>query len=205
MNEETETELTVNVEPDPPGKRPAKKKPVAKKKAAPAKKSKGTVPVKKAGKKTKSVPSPKAPSSGKKPGKSPKATAGKKPVGRKTAKSRTVATPKTKTTTPKPTSGEAGKRHYSRNVPEGVIVADLTPSKLYGIQRMEQESKKNYGWYVRVGAPGAVTRQFFADKKHGGKNKALAAATAKRDELYKALPDWYKVRGSKTQKRRKAA
>lgn len=231
--------MTVNIEADPPGYRPSKKKKAtAKKKAASGKakkpgKSKAAAPVKKAGKPTAAAPSKKVPSSGRKPGKSstPAKKSGRKPTrksgagGRKPGKSTASKKPakvaglsggktasKTKkpkkssvasvasavAATPKATGG--AKRPYTKRLPEGVDIAALKPAKEYGISRIEQETKKNFGYYVRVGPPEERSSIFFSDKKHGSSTKALKAAVEKRNELFAALPDWYKVRASKKRK-----
>lgn len=45
-----------------------------------------------------------------------------------------------------------------------------------GISRIDQEEKKNHGWFVRLMRDGQRYNAFFADKKSGGKAKALALA-----------------------------
>jgi hypothetical protein len=52
------------------------------------------------------------------------------------------------------------------------------------IARIDQESKRTYGWYARVNWRGIQHRRFFSDKKLGGKNSALLAAIAWRDSTY---------------------
>jgi hypothetical protein len=59
---------------------------------------------------------------------------------------------------------------------------------MYGVSRIDQPEKKNHGWYVRVTFKGKTDQKFFADKAHGGKNKALKAAQAHRDHLVTQLP-----------------
>lgn len=56
-------------------------------------------------------------------------------------------------------------------------------SKRRGISRIDQESTRTHGWFVRVGyyetkggAYKAKHTKFFGDVSHGGKNGALAAA-----------------------------
>ena len=55
------------------------------------------------------------------------------------------------------------------------------------ISRIEQSEKDHFGYYVRVTRDGIQYSKFFADKKYGGKNGAMAAAveldTALREEL----------------------
>lgn len=71
---------------------------------------------------------------------------------------------------------------------------DLKPFKTYGICRIDQEEKRNHGWYVRVkGQP----ERWFADKKCGSKKKALADALACRDELFRKMSPVEQERASK--------
>lgn len=58
----------------------------------------------------------------------------------------------------------------------------------YGISRIDQPDKKNHGFYVRITHSGTLNQRYFPDKASGGKNKALAAAKAYRDEVVKKLP-----------------
>lgn len=46
------------------------------------------------------------------------------------------------------------------------------------------------GWEVRFHRRGKKIEKFFADNKHGGRNKALAAAKAYRDEIEAKLPKY---------------
>ena len=46
---------------------------------------------------------------------------------------------------------------------------------------MDIESKRTYGWYVRVHFRGKANTKFFADKKCGGKDLSLKAAIAWRN------------------------
>ena len=57
-----------------------------------------------------------------------------------------------------------------------------------GISRIEQVSKKHYGYYVRLNWRGKQYAKFFSDKKHGGKAEALKAAEAYFDELDAQMP-----------------
>jgi hypothetical protein len=59
---------------------------------------------------------------------------------------------------------------------------------MYGVSRIDQPEKKNHGWYVRVTFKGKTEQKFFADKGHGGKQKALKAAQEHRDHLVTKLP-----------------
>lgn len=55
-------------------------------------------------------------------------------------------------------------------------------SKIPGISRIDQESTRTHGWFVRVGYRRTKQgwrpkhRAFFGDKSHGGKSAALKAA-----------------------------
>jgi len=53
-----------------------------------------------------------------------------------------------------------------------------TPSPTPGICRIDQPHKHNHGFFVRVARRGKIHPAFFADKKHGGREPALAAAQA---------------------------
>jgi hypothetical protein len=50
------------------------------------------------------------------------------------------------------------------------------PSKTPGVCRIDQPSHRTHGFFVRVHHRGKIHPAFFADKKHGGKAAALAAA-----------------------------
>jgi len=50
------------------------------------------------------------------------------------------------------------------------------PASMRGISRIDQEEKNNHGWFVRLMRDGERYNAFFADKKNGGKGKALALA-----------------------------
>ena len=60
----------------------------------------------------------------------------------------------------------------------------------YGISRIDQPDKKNHGFYVRITHGGTLHQRYFPDKASGGKNKALSAAKAYRDEVVKKLPQY---------------
>ncbi|MEZ5328399.1 MAG: AP2 domain-containing protein [Verrucomicrobiales bacterium] len=64
----------------------------------------------------------------------------------------------------------------------------MAPRPNYGISRIEQEEKKNFGWNVRVTYNGETTHKYFPDKSCGGKNKALKLAREFRDGVVKKLP-----------------
>ncbi len=50
------------------------------------------------------------------------------------------------------------------------------------IARIDQESKRTHGWYVRVRYYGKTHSKFFSDGKCGGRYSSLLAALAWRDE-----------------------
>lgn len=58
---------------------------------------------------------------------------------------------------------------------------------LTNITRIDHNA--THGWQVRVQYDREVYGQFFADRKHGGKQKALACAKANRDEILEELQD----------------
>lgn len=51
------------------------------------------------------------------------------------------------------------------------------------IARIDQESKRTHGWYVRVRYFGKTHSKFFSDGKCGGRYSSLLAALAWRDEV----------------------
>jgi hypothetical protein len=51
-----------------------------------------------------------------------------------------------------------------------------TPSRTPGICRIDQLEKHNHGFFVRLARQGRIHSAFFADKKHGGREAAFAAA-----------------------------
>ena len=55
------------------------------------------------------------------------------------------------------------------------------------IARIDQETKRTHGWYVRVRFLGTTHSKFFSDKKCGGKNSSLLAAISWRDKTEKKL------------------
>ncbi|CAG36751.1 AP2/ERF family transcription factor [Desulfotalea psychrophila] len=59
--------------------------------------------------------------------------------------------------------------------------------KIKGISRVAQESKNTYGWYVRITFQGRMHSKFFSDKKNGGNESALQAATAWRNQKEKEI------------------
>jgi len=55
------------------------------------------------------------------------------------------------------------------------------------IARIDQESKRTHGWYVRVRFQGKTHSKFFSDKKCGGRYSSLLSAIAWRDSTEKKL------------------
>ncbi len=60
-----------------------------------------------------------------------------------------------------------------------------------GITRIDQDEKKNHGYYVRLGPKGHHFVKYFADKINGGRRKALDLARAYRAEVIPLLPPGY--------------
>lgn len=55
--------------------------------------------------------------------------------------------------------------------------------RLYkNVTRVDFPEQHRVGYNVRVGWKGEMVRRFFADKKHGGRERALLAAVAYRDD-----------------------
>ena len=63
-----------------------------------------------------------------------------------------------------------------------------TANNNYAISRIDQPSKKNHGYYVRITHRGKSVAKYFPDKKSGGKTKALKLAREFRDALLKRMP-----------------
>lgn len=63
-----------------------------------------------------------------------------------------------------------------------------TANNNYAISRIDQPSKKNHGFYVRITHRGKCVAKYFPDKKSGGKTKALKLAREFRDALLKKMP-----------------
>jgi hypothetical protein len=55
------------------------------------------------------------------------------------------------------------------------------------IARLDQASKRTYGWYVRVQFNGKIHAKLFSDLKHGGRAASLLAAIAWRDSTEKEI------------------
>ncbi len=63
----------------------------------------------------------------------------------------------------------------------------LLHKKHKDIARIDQESKRTHGWYVRVRFMGKVHSKFFSDRKCGGKNSSLLSAIGWRNQTEKLL------------------
>lgn len=55
------------------------------------------------------------------------------------------------------------------------------------IARIDQESKRTHGWYVRVRFQGKTHSKFFSDKKCGGRYSSLQSGISWRDSTEKKL------------------
>lgn len=55
------------------------------------------------------------------------------------------------------------------------------------IARIDQDSKRTHGWYVRVRFQGTTHAKFFSDKKCGGQYSSLLSAIAWRDTTERRL------------------
>jgi hypothetical protein len=78
---------------------------------------------------------------------------------------------------------------------------DERKQKLYlekhkDIARIDQESKKTHGWYVRVRFVGITHSKFFSDKKSGGRYSSLLSAVSWRDNTERKIG---KIRTNKHQ------
>jgi hypothetical protein len=62
-----------------------------------------------------------------------------------------------------------------------------TASQQKDISRIDQESKRTYGWYVRIRYLGKTHSKFFSDKKCGDKKQSLLSAIAWRNETEKKI------------------
>jgi type IV secretory pathway VirB10-like protein len=56
-----------------------------------------------------------------------------------------------------------------------------------GISRIDSETNKTHGWYVRVQFQGKTHAKFFSDSAHGGDAKALAKAVKHRNAVEREL------------------
>ncbi len=55
------------------------------------------------------------------------------------------------------------------------------------IARIDQESKRTHGWYVRVRFKGRTHSKFFSDRKCGGRYSSLLSAISWRDQTERKL------------------
>ena len=55
------------------------------------------------------------------------------------------------------------------------------------IARIDQETKRTHGWYVRVRYIGKTHSKFFSDKKCGGRNSSLLSAISWRNKKEKEI------------------
>ncbi|PID75739.1 MAG: hypothetical protein CSB23_01915 [Deltaproteobacteria bacterium] len=55
------------------------------------------------------------------------------------------------------------------------------------IARIDQETKRTHGWYVRVRYRGKTYAKFFSDRKSGGRYSSLLSAISWRDNKEKGL------------------
>lgn len=78
---------------------------------------------------------------------------------------------------------------------------NIKPRKNYGISRIDQESNKTYGWYVRVYG----RRKFFADKLHGSKRKSREQAENYRDILAMRMPEGLQIKAAKPRRKEQPA
>ena len=80
----------------------------------------------------------------------------------------------------KKTAKRATKKTSARGAKK--VSRRVGKSKIPGISRIDQESTRTHGWFVRVGYRRTKQgwrpkhRAFFGDKSHGGKTAALKAA-----------------------------
>lgn len=63
----------------------------------------------------------------------------------------------------------------------------MREEKAKDISRLNQLSKRTFGWYVRVRYLGQTHAKFFSDNKYGGRPSARLAALAWRDETEKRI------------------
>lgn len=68
--------------------------------------------------------------------------------------------------------------------------------KFKHISRIDQESKKSHGWYVRVRGNGETKSKFFSDRKNGGRAAAQLAAYTWREDVIKQFGDSYRSRAA---------
>jgi AP2 domain-containing protein len=63
----------------------------------------------------------------------------------------------------------------------------LIKKKHKDIARIDQDSKRTHGWYVRVKFQGDTKCKFFSDKKYGGRSASLELAIAWRNDTEKKI------------------
>ena len=86
----------------------------------------------------------------------------------------------TKKRAAKKTAKRAGRKTATKSAKK--VSRRVGKSKIPGISRIDQESTRTHGWFVRVGYRRTKQgwrpkhRAFFGDKSHGGKTSALKAA-----------------------------
>lgn len=67
------------------------------------------------------------------------------------------------------------------STPPPIILIESKMKKYKGIARIDQDSKRTHGWYVRVGFQGETASKFFSDRKWGGRQASLKSAVAWRN------------------------
>ncbi len=77
-------------------------------------------------------------------------------------------------------------------------MAATKPRANAGVSRIDQPSRRTYGFFVRLARKGKIYNAFFADKSHGGKKKALLAARKHYQKLLRqhgriSRKDWAQV------------
>src|SRR6476620_9765586 len=76
------------------------------------------------------------------------------------------------------------RRAVSCRIPTGGSTV-TQQSEYHHISRIDQESKNQHGWYVRMRFRGQAISRFFSDQKYEGKELALRAAQDWRDRTFK--------------------
>lgn len=124
----------------------------------------------------------------------PKRKTKKKATSKKTVAKKTVKKAAKKTV--------AKKKPVKKAVKKTAKKAARRRTGLKGISRIDQEEKHNHGWFVRVTRKGKTYSSFFTDKKHGGKNKALAAAKIGLEKLREKYPPMSRKEFARVQRRK---
>lgn len=70
---------------------------------------------------------------------------------------------------------------------DGDLKQKLLLEKHKDIARIDQESKRTHGWYVRVRFTGRTHSKFFSDRKCGGRYSSLLSAISWRDQTERKL------------------